>query len=214
MKAMVWMSSMGPAALMVGATACAGEGGEFSEIEATVVETCGSCHDQGELPQLIADTTALDDALFTEERFPDAMFPVDLVGLTTEEVRTRENRWPGDENIPVDAAPRKAWVLTELNELVADLQKSPSSVFISRETFDEYNTSPPDALFPEGCETIDRLDGAAEGATDQMPPLYTQPLFELLGREYVELTSGDRASMREYILGTLPEGASTCFFLD
>jgi len=189
--------------------ACGSEGGDFESIESSVVGTCGSCHDLEEFETLLTEIREADNDRFTEAAFPDSMFPLELTERTTADIIARATP-ERDAQIPPDAADRKAWILSQMHELDLQLRAVPSSDFTNQANFDAYNVFGGD--FPAGCETVDRLDGAAEGATTQMPPLYTRPLFQVIGRDYQPLTDSARDAMREFVLGSLPDGASTCFF--
>lgn len=199
----------GGLATLLLATACGSEGGDFDDIESSVVGTCGSCHDLAEFETLLADIREADDALFTEAAFPDPMFPLELRERTTADIIQRANP-ERDAEIAPTTPERKAWILSQMHELDVQLRAVPSSDFTNQQNFEDYNTFGGD--FPAGCETVNRLDNAEDGLSSQMPPLYTEPLFQILGREFTALTPTAREAMREFVLGSLPSGAATCFF--
>lgn len=195
--------------LVVTLPACgSGSGGEFTETERTVLTTCDDCHDPGGFESFVTDVRALDDALFTAERFPDDMFNVDLVELSVEDLRTNANP-PRDGDLDEGMPVRKAWILHELHTLELQLEDDPPSDFTSQESFDAYIVG--GGEIPMGCETMDRLDLAEYGSASQMPPLWTQPLFDALGREFIPLDEANRAALRSYVETGLPSGPASCY---
>jgi len=189
-------------------SACAGEGGDFDTIESTVVGTCGSCHDVGAFDALLSDIRALPDSEFTAERFPDDMFTRDVREETVASLI--EAASPAqDATIDPEAPLRMAWILTQMHELQLQLEGTPSSDFTDRAGFEAYNGF--GDVIPQGCETLSRLELANENSPSQMPPPWTEPLFESLGIEFVPLTSDDRTALEDFVRSSLSSGAAGCF---
>jgi hypothetical protein len=185
-----------------------GAGGEFGSTEQTVLATCDECHDPAAFEGLLADIRAVDDAEFDAARFPDEMFSVDLRELRPEELARNANP-PRDAELDPRMARRKAWLLHEMHTLEVQLQDTPPSDFTRQELFDAYIAG--GGAVPLGCETIDRLDLAELGSPSQMPPPWTGPLFELIGRAHVPLDDESRAALRRYVETGLPGGMASCF---
>lgn len=187
---------------------CAGSGGDFSESESVVVGTCADCHDLNGFESFLSSVRALDPSVFSQTTFTDDMFPSSLRTQTTAQLIAAMNP-ARDSEIPPNAPDRMAWVLHLLHELDLQLNDSTPSAFANQASFDEYNAS--GGVRPNGCETIDRLDGAESGSPSQMPPLWTEPLLAALGTPFTPLSGDERSALRTYVESTLPQGITSCF---
>ncbi len=186
---------------------CAGDGSSFSEIEPTVTAQCGNCHDAGGFERLIDEVLSLDDAVFDEQRFPDEFFATVLTRQSPEELIAGANP-PRDATIDPAAPRQKAWILHQLHILDEQLRAEPSSDFTSEATFNAYNAS---GTPPSGCSVILRVDTSAElDLPDQMPPLWTAPLFDALGRPVAPFQASERSALLENIEANLPNGFLSC----
>jgi hypothetical protein len=204
-----WMMKLVATSLTLALAACgAGEGGDFSDIETTVVGTCGTCHDVLGFDALLTDIRALPESAFTADQFPDFMFTLDVREESVADLISAANP-PKDATIDPDAPLRMAWILTQMHELELQLVGTPSSDFTDREGFEAYNGF--GDVIPQGCETLNRLQLAAENSPSQMPPPWTEPLFDALGIEFVPLTSDDRDALIDSVTSSLPTGGSACF---
>jgi hypothetical protein len=206
MKKTVFGSSM---ILMAVGVGCSGEGSDFSAVEKTVVGTCGNCHDPAAFENLVGEIGALGPEVFTEERFPETMFPSSLTSQTTADLIAAQTP-ERDATIDPSAPDRQAWVLHLMHELELQLAGSPPSDFTSEEGFNTYNAGGDP---PFGCEAIDRLGDFFDfDLPQQMPPPWTEAVLTEIDRTFTPLTEDDRQTLLETIESGLPEGIMSCFF--
>ncbi|MGF1508577.1 MAG: hypothetical protein ACFB9M_03640 [Myxococcota bacterium] len=188
---------------------CSGEGGDFSAVEQTVVGTCGNCHDPDDFENLVNDIESLDDGVFTEASFPDDMFPATLRTQSVADLIEAANP-PRDATLDPNAPLRQAWILHLMHELELQLEGSPPSDFTSEASFNAYNAGGDP---PFGCTSIERVQDFAEfNLPQQMPPLWTEPLFVALGRAFSALSDDERMTLVETIQAGLPGGTAACGF--
>lgn len=204
-----WIQRLSAPSLVASLIACgAGGGGEFENIEQTVVGTCGSCHDVQGFEALLADIRALPDDAFTAERIPDTMFTLNDRQKSTADLIEAANP-PRDATIDPATPDRKAWILSQMHELEVQLSSVPSSDFTDQEGFETYNGF--GDVIPQGCETLSRLELDDPEDPTQMPPPWTEPLFESVGKTFVRLTPDDRAALMDSVTASLAGGGGTCF---
>ena len=208
MRALQPITVLGTLTASLLAFGCGGSGAELEDDERTVLETCDDCHDSATFESLLGNVRNLDAALFTAERFPDALFSEDLRSLDAAALIAGANP-ARDADIPPDAPKQQAWLLHELHTLELQLGDDPPSDFTSQARFDAYLVGG-DPL-PFGCETLDRLDLARFDSPSQMPPPWTEPLFDTLGRTYTPLDEASRVALEDYVEAVLPRGPASCF---
>lgn len=196
------------AALLLVVGGCAGEGVTYEQIEQPLARSCVSCHDAKGFSELHEAVVALDDALFTEEAFPNTAFPAGLTTRTTAELISAAEV-AGDGDIAPGTAQRKAWMLHELNELGSLLEEATPPDYTTQSKFDAFATFG-DAGAYEGCEIADKLDLGHQGDPEGMPPRWAPKLLELLEMEFGELSAGDRQLIKDYVDGLLPGGVRAC----
>ncbi len=195
------------AALLVACVGCAGDGGSFSAIEATVTDKCGVCHDATGFERLIDEVLSLDDAVFDDERFAVELFAAGLAQRSPEDLIANANP-PRDATIDPSAPRQKAWILHLLYILDEQLRAEPSSDFTSEATFNAYNSA---GTPPSGCTAISRVGNLADlGVPQQMPPLWTEPLFDAIGRPFAAVLASERTALIENIEANLPNGRLSC----
>jgi hypothetical protein len=197
------------ACALAAGSACFGEGtANYADIQPVIERSCVKCHDAAKIDDTLAKIRALDNAKFDEKTFPTAWFPDDVAGKTAADFIKAADP-PADKELDPKMAPRKAWILHEMNELAKLLSEQPPPDYTSQDKFDGF-VKAGNAPAYEGCEMAKFLDEGDEGSPEGMAPLWGKQLLGMLGVEFTEVTKDDRQKLRDYLNGVLPGGTSAC----
>ncbi len=204
-----WLGFLSAAAAAAACwTSCAGKGVEYSQIEQPVADSCVACHDADKRAERLESINELDDALFTEEAFPDSDFPSGLIKKSVQDLIDGADPALDGKMAPTIAL-RKAWILHEMHELDVLLAEDVPPDFTNQAKLDAFSKFGEDGAY-EGCEIAEKLDLGFKGDPEGMPPKWSAKLFELLDEELAPLAPGDRQNITDYVDGLLPGGLAAC----